>query len=87
MGMNWRYVHKENVDKQNPIEKALWVVIYMSLLYMYVLQDKNQKNFPLPNFTPASTFPYFRCTIHNLTKYYDVAVVWCLGYASIWCHT
>ena len=49
------------------------------------VQGRNLSNFPLPNFTPAFTFPFSK--ILNLTKYYDVAMVWCLGYASIQDHT
>mgnify|MGYP001803983307 CR=1 FL=1 len=26
MGMNWRYVHEEKVDKQKSIKKVLWLV-------------------------------------------------------------
>ena len=78
MGMNWRYVHKEKVDKPNS----------NSIMGGHIVQGKNQSNFPLPNFTPTFTFRSLGWgKIHNLTKYYDVAMVWDLGYASIWDYT
>ena len=49
LGMNWRYGHKEKVDKQHSSKT--------SIMGGYKVQGKNQKNFPLPNFTPAFTIP------------------------------
>ena len=49
MGMNWHYVHKENVDKQNLIKQVL--------LGGKIVHGKNHSNFPLPHFSPTFTFP------------------------------
>ena len=79
MGMNWRYVHKEKVGKQNPIKKALWAVMMFKetprvIFFLAKLQSL------------LLSHSLGQRVIHDLTKYYDVAVVWCLGYASIHDH-
>ena len=50
---------------------------------------KKSEQFSLAKFYSQFFFPTLLADvqIHNLTKYYDVAMVWFLGYASIRDHT
>ena len=80
MGMNWGYVHKEKVDKQNPIKKRYW--------WSKKFKERIRVILPCQTSLPLLlSHSLGRCKIHNLTKYYDVAMVWRVGYASIRDHT
>ena len=54
----------------------------------HIVQGRDQSNSPCKTSLPLLLFHSLgRCEIYNLTKYYDIAMVWYLGYASIRDHT
>ena len=78
--MNWRHVHKEKVDKQN------LALLIGQLIKHYIIKFEERIRVLFPYQTSLSlslSHTLGLCKIHHQTKYYDVAMVWCLGYASI----